>query len=149
MYYGLTSKYQALEIAKQVCNVLGHGSNKNAVSLLIETSQQETKLGSYRDSNPTGAGIGLTQFDWIAVKDIKQRTPKRIADKLYDAFGVRLMKVRHEDLAYSPLLALIFCRLFYRLIPEPIPKTIKQRAAYWKKYYNTVKGKGQDRKSVV
>lgn len=36
----------------------------------------------------------------------------------------------------------LFTRLFYRLIPEAILETIEGRAKYWKKYYNTVLGKG-------
>ena len=30
--------------------------------------------------------------------------------------------------------------------PDPIPKTPQDRAKYWKKYYNTVLGKGTPQK---
>ena len=142
MYYGLTDKFQARSIAQAVCNVIGNGSNNNAVLLLLETAQQETRLGSYLDRTIFGAGVGLCQFDKIAFDDVKQRTPKRIADQLYKSFGVRLRQIQHRDLAYSPLLSFVFCRLFYRLIPDAIPTTLELRAKYWKRFYNTEKGKG-------
>ena len=37
---------------------------------------------------------------------------------------------------------MIFARLKYILIPETIPTTIEGRAKYWKKFYNSVDGKG-------
>ncbi len=37
-----------------------------------------------------------------------------------------------------------FCRLHYRRVPSTLPKAgdIEGQAMYWKKHYNTVKGKG-------
>ena len=37
-----------------------------------------------------------------------------------------------------------FCRLHYRRVPSALPKAsnLEGQAKYWKKYYNTVKGKG-------
>ncbi len=37
---------------------------------------------------------------------------------------------------------IIFCRLHYRRVPKPLPRTLEDQALYWKKYYNTAKGKG-------
>ena len=36
------------------------------------------------------------------------------------------------------------CRLHYRRVPSALPKAsdLESQAKYWKKYYNTVKGKG-------
>ena len=39
-------------------------------------------------------------------------------------------------------LACAFCRLHYRRKPRAIPGTLPGRAAYWKRYYNSVNGKG-------
>lgn len=36
----------------------------------------------------------------------------------------------------------LFARLHYIRVPEPIPDTIPDQARYWKRYYNTVAGKG-------
>lgn len=37
---------------------------------------------------------------------------------------------------------IVFCRLHYRRVPKPLPRTLEDQALYWKKYYNTAKGKG-------
>jgi len=142
MYYGLANQKEALVIANRVCDVVGHGANKMAVALLIETAQQETLLGLAKDAHPTKHGVGLCQFDKIGFDDVKQRTRKHVNEKIKKAFGFGVMDIQHRDLAYSPLLSMLWCRLFYMLIPDVIPDTVAGRAAYWKRYYNTVKGKG-------
>jgi hypothetical protein len=38
--------------------------------------------------------------------------------------------------------AIIMCRLKYRRVPKKLPKTVEERAHYWKKYYNSDLGKG-------
>ena len=53
-----------------------------------------------------------------------------------------LSLIEWEHLRYNPYLSLIFTRLLYRFVKEPIPSTIEDRAKYWKKYYNTEAGKG-------
>ena len=40
------------------------------------------------------------------------------------------------------------CRLHYRRVPKPLPKTIEEQAAQWKVYYNTSKGKGTVEKFI-
>jgi len=37
---------------------------------------------------------------------------------------------------------IVLCRLHYRRVPKPLPRTLEEQAFYWKKYYNTAKGKG-------
>ena len=142
MYYGLSSQDEAVRVARLICGALGNGSNNTAVKLLVETAQQETKLGAYRDPSPYAAGFGLCQFDEIAFEDVKHRTRSKTALKVYNTFGIDLKKVQHREMELSPMLSMVFCRLFYRLIPDPIPKDLQGRALYWKKYYNTMKGKG-------
>ncbi|RDH41412.1 hypothetical protein [Zooshikella ganghwensis] len=145
--YGLTSPNQALEIATKVYEVLGNGSGY-AVDLLLETAAQETKLGNYPDRTPTGAGVGLCQIDPILFKDIQNRARSADRDRLKESFNVDLSKLPHRDLAYSPLLSFIFCRLHYKLRPGAIPETLEGRANYWKKHYNTVAGKGRPEEYV-
>ena len=141
-YYGLKSKIQALSLAHQVCNVLGHGSHGYATNLLLETAAAETCLGLYQDPTPGGAGMGLCQHDLIAFQDIIQRTPMRIVKTIHMEFGYDIRKLVHTNLADDPLLSFIFCRLHYRLRPEPIPSSLRGRAEYWKQFYNSMAGKG-------
>ena len=36
---------------------------------------------------------------------------------------------------------IVMCRLHYRRVPKPLPKSLIDQANYYKKYYNTYKGK--------
>lgn len=140
--YGITRTTQALEMARDVCDVLGHGRNNKAVNLLIETACQETWLGQYHDRHYHVMGVGLCQFDQIGFDDVRQRTSAAVAEKIKDEFGIDIRSIELRELAYSPLLSLIFCRLKYRLIPDPIPATLEGRAEYWKTHYNSLLGDG-------
>ena len=85
---------------------------------------------------------GLCQHDAIAFKDIIQRTPRRFIYLIEKHFGCDITKLKHTSLANDPLLSFIFCRLHYRLRPEPIPSSLRGRAEYWKQFYNSMAGKG-------
>lgn len=142
MFYGLTNQRQAFEIAQAVCDVLGHGSNGKAVALLVETAQQETHLGTYRDRSPYRHGTGLCQVDPIGLQDVKTRTRPHNVELIDEKFGIELSLVTHRDLEHSPLLAFVICRLHYKLRPEIIPPSVEGRGAYWKEFYNTKAGRG-------
>ena len=43
---------------------------------------------------------------------------------------------------------IVICRLHYRRVPKPLPKTIEEQASQWKMYYNTSKGKGTVEKFI-
>lgn len=136
------------ETIDRVCGCLGYGANKTAPELLLETVGVETTFGMYED--PTKyAGMGLTQFDKMPFYDLKSRVNGEEKQRVLGCFGIDLDLVHWEDLRYNPLLALIFTRIAYRKIPEEIPTTVKERAAYWKKYYNTKAGKGTVEKYVA
>ena len=141
-HYGLTSKIKAITLARQVCDVLGHGSTGCATNLLLETAAAETCLGLYEDPTPGGAGMGLCQHDLIAFHDIVNRTPMRLVKTIHMEFGYDIRKLVHTDLSDDPLISFIFCRLHYRLRPELIPATLRGRAEYWKQFYNSMAGKG-------
>jgi len=137
--YGLVCDLK--HIAVEVCHCLGNGSNQSAVKLLLETAGVETGKGTVRD-NTREAGMGITQFDWIGFKDVLDRTRQKDKDKILRYFDINIDWVKWEELRYNPLLAIIFTRLKYKLIPEAIPNTLKGRAKYWKIHYNTEAGKG-------
>lgn len=140
--YGVTRPQQVIELARDVCDVLGHGKGDAAVSLLIETAAQETHLGALRDRHNHKLGVGLCQFDEIGFVDVRNRTPERHATSIMRDFGIDVRAIEHRELAHSPLLSLVFCRLKYKLIAEAIPQTVEGRGGYWKKYYNSELGAG-------
>lgn len=141
-FYGSVDKETIEKITDQVCNVLGHGKNKTAKKLILGTIAQETHMGLYRDPTPFIAGAGLCQFDKIGFDDVKARTREHHKVAIEEEFGINIDKVDYSMLEYNAVLSIIFCRLKYKLIAEPIPIYLHEIAAYWKKYYNTILGKG-------
>ena len=141
LYYGLIDEDEAYKYIKEVCDCLGYGKNENADKLLLETARAETLLGKAKDTTLTKVGCGLCQFDKIPFEDVKNRSMKN-RDFILQMLKIDIKVVEYEWLTYNPLLSLLFCRLKYKLIPEVIPKTIEERARYWKKYYNSVLGAG-------
>jgi hypothetical protein len=144
IYYGLARSGQAFDFIRAACDVLGHGRGGAADLLLVETAMQETKLGTYRDPTPNGAGRGLFQCDEIAFIDVQKRAKAVDVYNVEQYFGFDLRDLRHDHLDLCPMAAAVFARLHYKLIPEEIPATVEGRAAYWKKYYNTSAGKGTE-----
>lgn len=144
--YGCASREHISILAKAVCDCLGHGANNNAITILMETSAGETRLGEYRDPTPNGAGRGVTQvdkgtFDWLQEKACKAK-PGSWQSKVLKHFGIDLARVAHDDLDYNPLLAMLWARMRYLTVTAPIPVTREGRAKYWKQFYNTSAGKG-------
>jgi len=140
--YGLVALAQVKHFAQAVCDVLGKGEQNAAVWLLCETVAAETQYGTYKDPTPNGAGRGLGQIDKVPFEDVKARASRADVDALKAAFDIDIKMIEWDDLNFSPLLSMIFTRLHYKLRPGAIPQTLKGRAEYWKKYYNTVLGKG-------
>jgi len=142
-YYGLANKNQLVAFAKRVCDVIGHGKNNRAVPLLLETCAAETLLAQARDKTLYGAGAGVAQvdegtFDWLKAK----YSQSAIAKRLFEQLNVNLSEVSYNELDYSPLLSLIFCRLRYWTVTDLIPDSVEARGEYWKRWYNSSEGKG-------
>ena len=140
MNYGFIELKHIIEKAEKICDCIGHGKNGTAVEMIVETAIAETGLGAIEDKT-IGAGMGLTQFDEKPFEDIKNRNMK-LRPKILKDLGVDISLVHWDDLRYNDFLALLFTRLHYWLKGDPIPKTIEERAKYWKLHYNTKDGKG-------
>ncbi len=135
MNYGIINPQRILEDAQQICDCIGHGKYETAVEMIVETAIAETGLGQIEDKT-VGCGMGLTQFDDKPFQDIRNRSIK-LKDKIYKELHIDISLVEWDDLRYNQFLALLFTRLLYWLKGEPIPKTLEERAAYWKRHYNT------------
>lgn len=146
MYYGLVKKEHAIDIVDAVVKVLG--GDENAKLLLLETAQQETHMGAYKDKTDYAAGTGVCQFDEMPYYDVIRRTRNKHLHAIKEEFDIEMTEVKWRELEHNPLLSFIACRLKYILIPEAIPKTVKGRAAYWKEHYNTVAGKGTEEEYI-
>lgn len=142
IYYGLTSRSQAAEITIAVCDALGHGKHKTVANQIIEICAQETQLGLFKDPTSYGAGTGLTQIDEPTFEDIRDRTRPHNAEIIKKHFGIDIERVSYVELEHSPLLSIVFCRLYLKLFDSEVPTELKHRALWWKSYYNTKLGDG-------
>jgi hypothetical protein len=109
--------------------------------MIIETAITETGLGRIKDATEF-AGMGICQFDKLPFNDIRDRSIPKWRDKILKELEVDIAIIEWDALRYDSFLSLLFCRLFYKLVPAKIPDTMEVRAAYWKQYYNTKFGKG-------
>jgi hypothetical protein len=142
-YYGAKSHDQIMRYARKACDTLGHGAFNAALPLLLETAAAETQLGTFPDSTQNN-GFGITQLDHIAIGDIKTRIRLRDKNRIRSAYTVDITTITANDIHSDPQWSFLFARLHYKLRPEEIPGSLIERAAYWKKFYNTVAGKGTE-----
>jgi len=50
----------------------------------------------------------------------------------------------HYLLWHDIAVGIAFCRIKYRRVPKPLPKTLEECASQWKQYYNTEHGAGTE-----
>jgi len=142
MNYGLTRMSQMFSMIEDVVDVFaGPNEDKDAtIRLMVGTISQETDLGMYKDRTPHKYGEGLTQVDaGLPYKDILERGGKWL-DIAADKFGIDFSIIKHRDLAYSPLVGIILCRVKYKLVPSSIPKDYNGQWTYYKRWYNSFLG---------
>ena len=123
---------------------------------IVESNMGQTP-GTYDiavDSKGNRGSLGVAQIDEIAFKEIQSRLKggkgrnkytQRTIDRVSDALGLDPTTIKYEDLSDDKT-NLVFARLYLMMRPDPIPRTPQDRAKYWKKYYNTVLGKGTPQK---
>ena len=63
--------------------------------------------------------------------------------KIMKHYNINWRDVTYNQLE-TPIFSGIAARLYYSNIADPIPTDIRAQAAYWKKYYNTDKGAGDE-----
>jgi hypothetical protein len=137
VFYGLISERSLRECVQRVCNVLGRGKYGCAVDMLLETAAIETNSGHRRERSLRPKGIGIFQMPRIAFIDVKENVADVDIYSVEQKFGFDIRAVAYDQLANSPLIAAVFCRLFYMIKPERFPESIIARAGYWKEHYAT------------
>ena len=149
--YGLGVSTESLEsMAQRIAEAInGKGEYANRVAkFLVEIAQVETNCGQYWDKTKY-AGMGITQIDKIAFIDVKKRTKRSVKETVLNEFGIDIDFMEWIELRHNPFLGLLVARLFLLLKKGDIPETIEGRAAYWKKHYNSSKGKGSEQKYLA
>lgn len=125
-----------------------------AVNLLLGTAAQESACGTYLKQLGAGPARGIYQMEPAAYADIWKNY------LVYD-MGMSA-KVRYfmsdadkgspeSGLITNLAFATAMCRVHYRRVREGLPAAndIAGLASYWKRYYNTVKGKGTEKEFIA
>lgn len=119
-----------------------------SVQILLGTAAQESDLGYFLTQDPAGPGRGPYQIEQPTHLDVIryiERSDKEgllwIVEDLVPAgstLGDEWLLV--DNLAYSHAIA----RIRYWMVPEAMPEAgdIEGLGRYWKRHYNTIKGKG-------
>lgn len=123
-----------------------------AEHLLLATAAQESH-GEYLHQLGKGPAVGLWQME-LATHDLvwrwatKNQTlyEKIAAIELPHFLGTHDAREMAGNLYYGCAMA----RVLYRSIPEALPKPfdVEDMARYWKRYYNTPKGKGTEEEFI-
>ena len=127
-------------IAKIVCKHLGMYS-EDAVDLIIATGKAESGLRALEQKG--GPAIGFFQIEPDTINDVMDNYAHYRPHVMQDLIDLGLQQDNQEFCVLTNIaLQIAFCRLCYRRVPKPIPGNMEDMAKYWKKYYNTEKGKG-------
>ncbi len=125
-----------------------------AADLVYNTGLVESKYSYIKQIK--GPARGMWQCEsWVAVDICKnylkfrESLMKKVAKacKLEWKYFLDPKEDEWEHILTTNIAAQIaMCRLHYRRVPKPLPKTLKGQASQWKVYYNTSKGKGTPEK---
>lgn len=121
-----------------------------STNLTLGTYAKESAFGTYLRQKSGGPALGGLQMEPATEKDIWVnyldfgRPLRRKA--IYKISGVRSYTdaVNLGALEWNIAYGICMCRLHYRRIAEPFPAAdnIEALGWYWKKYFNTLQGKG-------
>lgn len=126
---------------------------QHASDLIFETGLVESRF-EYLKQLGDGPARSFFQIEpETAVDNVANYLSYRELDavKIADATKTHLSDWQSESLIhwtelleYNIACAIAHCRLKYWRVPEKLPTTREGRASYWKKYYNSGKGKGSE-----
>ena len=147
----MVDKQQMRSIINDVLQKLGDKyCNKHALDLVYNTGLVESKYVYLKQKK--GPAMGFYQWEpWVAV-DICENYLKYREELMKKVAEVCMLDWKYfldpkEDewryiLTTNIAAQIVLCRLHYRRVPKPLPKTLEDQAFYWKKFYNSAKGKG-------
>jgi hypothetical protein len=144
-------------LVTHVVNAMGHPYvSPDAISLVIRTCVYESDLFHLRQVG-TGPARGFAQIELgeMGATDILRRYLARkdkaeLREKVHSLIGFDPVALSEDNymldmqLQGNIILGIVCCRLKYGMIPKPLPSKDDRGAQgrYYKKYYNSKKGKG-------
>lgn len=117
----------------------------HAENLIYGTGLQESDNWKYR-KQIKGPALGLFQCEPETYKDIISNYLKyrpQLLKKIMEISHINRLNI--TDLISNDVFAICFCRVHYLRVSEALPTTPEGYAVYWKKYYNTYKGRGTEK----
>ena len=146
------NKDQFRELIEEVLREAGLYS-ASAVELLMLTCAVESNLGTYI-KQVRGPALGVFQMEPRTYDDIWDNYIKYKSDDLGRKLTRHVNRDDHygyHDMQWNLGHAILMARVHYLRVKEPLPDAsdINALAYYWKKYYNTFKGKGTVKKAVT
>lgn len=124
-----------------------------AEDLILGTACQESHCGKYlRQLGCTGAigAFGAWQMELATARDIYDNFLRYKPDLKAKVESLRNPNQEiTESLTTNLMYACAMCRIHYLRVSEPLPTgTIESLAKYYKKYYNTIKGKATEQEFI-
>lgn len=117
-----------------------------AVQLLLGTACVESDCGHYIQQI-NGPALGIFQMEPATHDDIWHNYINHrpnLKAFMRAELGETLLPVKSDNLRWNLCYATMMARLHYYRVKESIPITTQtEQAGYWKRHYNTEKGKGK------
>lgn len=138
--YGVIDLNDIKSIARETANKYPFGANEDDLyKLLLETAIVETNAGTAPMDINRSYGRSIMQFDKIGYEEALR------VRKIYSNrdFQEQVNKgYMSDDMQTNPRFAMYLARFFYLGKKGTIPNTLRGRANYWKRHYNTSSGAG-------
>lgn len=125
-------------------------NTESAIELLCLTAAVESNCGRYL-KQLSGPAKGIFQIEPNTWYDLYNRYVLRNKELHYAVDDFDTYTTSDITMLGNLPLQIIMARLIYYQHPEPLPEAndIEGLAKYWKKYYNTYKGKGTIEKAII
>ncbi len=123
--------------------------SRDASYLIWGTGAHESMQWTKRRQMGGGPALGYWQMEPATFYDIVDNFLEykpAIKAKIMEISGVSDFSA--NDLVENDVLAICMCRVHYFRVKEKLPTSLDGMARYWKKYYNTIKGKGTPQEFV-
>jgi hypothetical protein len=128
-------------LVTRVLDDLGLGS-PSAVNLLLGTAAQESGFGTYL-RQISGPALGVFQMEPATELDIWNNYLKFRPTFRQDLQRVtQVMQPGTGALEWNLAYQIAMARVQYLRAPDPLPLDLSSMAHYWKRFYNTMHGKG-------
>ncbi len=147
----MVDKKQMRGIINDVLQKLGEKyADPKALDLVYNTGLVESKYVYLQQIK--GPARGFFQCEpWVAVDvctnylKYRESLMKKVAKVCMLDWNVFMTPDENQwryILTTNVAAQIVLCRLHYRRVPKPLPRTLEEQAHYWKDYFNTAKGKG-------